>query len=117
MDGVNIQGPNQTRASISVWRVYLPSDVDREMYIKTCYLTGTITLINEYSEIKHRVRIGRLNLQLVALPTDLKSFGSEVICVTQPNSQKIYVIDVLASAGEFYDQQENQFSLYKIGDG
>lgn len=117
MNGIGKEGLPNNRDAVSIWKVYIPSDVDRNNYVKTCYLTGSVSLINEYGEIKHRVKIGRLGLQLVTFPIDSKSFGSEVICLTAPYSGKLHVVDVFADPGEFFDQDENQFRFYKAGIG
>lgn len=116
MNGIGKIGMNQNRDTVSLWRIYMPSDVDREVYIKTCFLTGTVTLINENGEIVHRVKIGKLAIQTIKFPLDLKSFGSEVICLTAPYSGKLYVTDVYTSSTEFGDQGEDQYRLYKSTD-
>lgn len=102
-------GMNQNRDAISLWRVYLPVDVDRAEYIKTCYLTGTVTLTNENGEIIHKVKVGRLALQLITFPANEKLVGSEVSCLSLPYSGELRVIDVYATSSEFYDQEESQF--------
>lgn len=112
-DGIGKQGMNQYRDSVSTWRIYLPIDVDREKYVRTCFLTGTVSLVNENSEFKHRVKIGRLALQLIDFPKDEKHYGSEVICLTIPYSGELRVVDVFTSSSEFNDQEENQYRLYK----
>lgn len=110
------EGIQDERSSISVWRVYLPFDVDRDQYVKTCFLTGSITVINDNGEIVNNVKIGRIAVQLVSFPLDRKSFGSKVLCVTEPYSGNLYVVDVFASSNEFHDQKENQYRLYKKTD-
>lgn len=116
MSGVGKIGLNQFRGTMSVWRVYLPVDVDRDRYIKTCFMTGTVSLVNENSEFKHNVKIGRMALQMVNFPKDTESFGSEVVCASMPYSGKLYVVDVYTSSSEFYDQEENQYRFYKTDD-
>lgn len=115
-EGIGKVGINQDRDSISIWNVYMPLDVEREDYIKTCFLTGTVTVINENGESNHKVKIGRLNLQLVNFPKDINSLGSQVICVSAPYSGKLYVIDVYTNSSEFYDQEEDQYRLVKSSD-
>jgi hypothetical protein len=116
MNGIGKIGMNQNRDAVSLWRIYMPSDVDREEYIKTCFLTGTVTVINENGEIIHRVKIGKFDIQQVRFPMDLKSFGSEVICLSAPYSGKLYITNVYNSSNEFSDQQEDQYRLYKSTD-
>ena len=107
----------QDRDAISIWRIYLPSDIDRDEYIKKCYLSGTVSLVDEWNEVVHRVKIGKLTLQLIEFPADIKHVGSEVICVSMPYSGRLYVIDVYSSNGDFIDQDEQQFRLVKSING
>lgn len=116
-NGIGKVGMNQFRDSFSLWRIYLPTDVDRDKYVKTCYMTGTVSLVNENSEFKHSVKIGRLSLQVITFPADTKSFGSEVICASMPYSGRLYVVDVFSSSSEIYDQEENQYRFFKVGKG
>jgi hypothetical protein len=111
------QGITGYRDAVSIWRVYLPYGIDREKYVKNCFLTGTVTLINENAETIHRVRIGKLALQMVDFPADEKSFGSEVVCLTLPYSGEVRVVDVFSGKTDFNDQEENQFKVLKAVDG
>lgn len=110
-NGIGISGLPVQRDPISIWRVYLPVDVDRDQYVKTCFLTGTVSLINSNAEVQHKVKVGRLVLQMLTFPIDNKSFGSEVLCVSLPYSGSLYIVDVYTSSSEFYDQKENQYRL------
>jgi hypothetical protein len=112
-NGIGKVGMHELRDSNSIWRIYLPIDVDRDQYVKTCYLTGTVSLTNENAEFKHRVKIGKMALQLVSFPLNSKSFGSEVLCASMSYSGKLYVVDVYTSSSEFNDQDENQYRFEK----
>jgi stress response protein YsnF len=115
--GVGKTGMNQYRDSISVWKVYLPIEYDREKYIRHCFLTGTVTLINENAESVHNVKVGKMTMKLIDFPADEKSFGSEVVCVTLPYSGEIRVVDVYVGKTEFDQQGEHQIKLSKSVDG
>lgn len=111
------QGVNQNRDSISIWRVYLPTDMDRETYVKSCYLSGRVSLINENGEFQHRVKVGKLELQAIDFPSDKKSYGSEVACISAPYSGRLYIVSVYSSSTEFNDQEENQYRFFKTNGG
>lgn len=111
MVSIGKTGMNQNRDAVSLWRIYMPIDVDREEYVKMCYLTGTVTITNDNGETVHKAKIGRLALQLIKFPIDENSSGSEVICLSAPYSGSLYVVDVFTSSSEYYDQEENQFRL------
>lgn len=115
MNGIGKTGLNQNRDSISIWNVYLPFNTDREQYIKTCFLTGTVILINDNGE-QQRAKIGKLAIQTIVFPIDQNSVGSQVICLTAPYSGFLYVADVYTTSSEFHDQDENQYRLMKSND-
>lgn len=101
------------RKTISEWAVYLPDEVDRSKYIETCFLTNTITLTNANAEVKHRVRISKEALREVRFPVDSTDLGSEVICVTSPFSEKLFVVAVFDPITFYTEQKENQYRFNK----
>lgn len=107
------EGMPQMRDSVSIWSIYVPYGVDRQVYIDNCYKTGTVTLINENSEVINRVKIGKLLLQLVEFPDDTDSLGSEVICLTIPYSGEIRVVDVYYTDKQYNFQRENEYRFVK----
>lgn len=113
---IGLKGLNQKRDSISLWRVFLPNDVDRDVYIKNCYLSGRISIVNEWGEVQHRVKVGRIALQLLQFPETTSDVGSEVVCVCAPYSGLLYVVEVYNDQLQYDDQDENQYRLIKIND-
>lgn len=105
------------RDAISRWFIYMPSDIDRNTYIQNCFRTGTVTLVDEWNEIQHRARIGKLALQSISFPKDIDSKGSEVICNSMPYSGQLYVVDVYYKADEFVDQTEESYRFIKTING
>ena len=95
----------------------MPADVDRDDYVKTCYLTGTVTLLNDGAEVVHKAKVGKLLMQLITFPKNLKEIGSEVVCVSAPYSGQLYVVDVYNSSSEFIDQEEHQYRFFKTNNG
>lgn len=112
-NGIGKVGMTDNRSDISEWRVAMPTDVDREVYIKNCYLTNSITIANDNGEYQHNVRIGKLALQLVDFPNDIDSFGSDVLCAKAPYSSKLYIIDVFNTVKQYQFQSEDQFRFIK----
>lgn len=117
MDGIGKIGLTQYRDAISLWRVCVPDDVDRTQYLRTCFLTGTVSLVNENGEIQHRVKIGQLAIQTVTFPADATKLGSQVVCVTAPYSGQLFVVDVYTTSDQFNAQSESQYRLFKVGSG
>jgi hypothetical protein len=116
-NGVSLYGIEQDRDSISLWRVILGLGMDRDAYIKQCYMTGTVTIANMNGEVYNKIKIGKLNLQLVDFPKDKDSFGSEVVCVKLPYSAELRVVDVYYTESQYQNQNENQFISQKSRNG
>jgi len=117
-NGISVYGVSQDRDSLSIWRIVLTPGMDRNTYIKQCYLTGTVSISNFNGEIVNKVKIGQFNLQQVNFPIDNNSYGSEVLCASLPYSGQLRVIDVYSTESEFIDQKEEQFIFQKrINDG
>lgn len=108
-------GPNSlptNRRTVSKWNVYIPlststESIDRDTYIKNCFLTNTITLINTNAEIRHKVKIDKECLQTIRFPVDASDLGSEVVCLTIPYSEDLYVIGVFDTIAEYTGSSEN----------
>lgn len=113
MSGIGKIGMTDNRSDISEWKVVIPTDVDREVYINNCYLTNTISVANENGEYQHNVRIGKLALQLIDFPDDIDSFGSDVVLVKAPYSSRLYVMDVFNTAKQYQFQSEDQYRFIK----
>jgi len=112
-NGIGKTGMYQWRDSVSLWNIYLPVDIDRDKYIRDCYLSGTVTLINVEGEIVNKVKVGRLTIQCIDFPDNTDSLGSEVICLTAPYSGQLYVSDVFGTSKQYDYQSENQYRFYK----
>jgi hypothetical protein len=112
-NGIGKSGLPDLRYSHSIWNVYLPYDIDRAEYVENCFKTGTVTLINDNSETKNRVKIGKLALQMVDFPLDESKLGSEVLCATIPYSGEIRVVDVYSTKNQYVSQKENQYVFQK----
>lgn len=115
-DNIGELGGDDNRQTVSEWNVWMPANVDRSAYIKNCFLTNTITIVNRNAEVRHKVRIGNLALQQVRFPKDSTDIGSDVICVTAPYSGKLFVVDVFDTYDQYNDQSENQFVFRKFND-
>lgn len=113
MNSIGKTGMNDGRDTGSVWRVYLPSGIDRNIYIDNCYLTGTITVTNENGEIINGVKIGKMAIQLIDFPLNEDEQGSEVMCIKAPYSGKLYVTDVYFTNQQYQHQRENQYVFNK----
>jgi len=113
MNGIGKVGIDQLRSTISIWRVALPFDIDRDKYIQNCYLTGSITIANENGERMPNIKIGKIALQLIDFPLTTDTLGSKVCCVSTPYSGDLYVIEVYYTDEQYLNQSENQYRFLK----
>lgn len=113
MNSIGISGLDNGRDSVSLWRVALPPDIDRESYIQSCYLSGTITVANDNGELIHNVRIGKVLIQLVDFPETLEDTGSDVLCMTAPYTGQLFIVEVYSTGKQSAYQKENQFRFLK----
>lgn len=116
-----MEGIGGARTAISIWNVYLPSEVDRNKYVTNCLRTGTVTLINTNNEVVHKIPIGKLALQLVKFPAEQPAkgpaveprLGSVVSCGNVLGHNQMFVLDVYNYENEFNHIEENEFRLIK----
>lgn len=115
--GIGKTGMNQDRDTVSEWHVVLPKGQDRADYVHNCFLSGTVSLVNDNGEYQHRVKVNKRDLQEVTFPTDGKTLGSQVLCLTAPYSGQLYVVAVFATSTEWNDQTESTYRLFKTNGG
>lgn len=112
-NGAGRVGVRDDRQTVSEWTVCLKSEVDRETYIASCYLTGTVSLANGNGEIQHDVRVGKLAMQVIDFPEKEGEFGSDVICVRSPYSGALSVVEVFYTNSQYQRQREGQYVFLK----
>lgn len=113
MNSIGKTGLSNGRDPVSLWQVSLPPDIDREAYIQSCFLTGTITVANDNGEVVHNVRIGKMLIQLVDFPETLEDSGSDVLCMTAPYTGQLFIVEVYPTGKQSAYQRENQFRFFK----
>lgn len=108
------QGLHTNRNSSGVGYVIIPYGVNRDEYVKTCYRTGTVSIVSENGfDVVHRVLVGKLTIQLIDFPQKTKELGSGVIWVNMPNQEEPVVVDVLYKQNEILDINEGSLTLEK----
>lgn len=107
------QGVFGFRQPISVWRVFIPTDEDRDVYVANCIRTSTVSLINDNNEFIHKVPIGKLAIQHLVFPQDQNSLGSPVVCGNVAYHNQLIVLDVLNFDDDYEDVDENEASVIR----
>ena len=108
------QGFEYGRNGVGMGYVILPNGLSREKYVSTCYKTGTISVVTEGGfEIVHRVRIGKLAIQMIDFPNKVGQLGSCVAWVNIANQNEMVVFDVMFKENEISDNIESSFIIKK----
>lgn len=100
-------------SSYTGWLI-IPPGIDRNKFIRKCYLTGTVLIKSVDNEIESNVQVNRGSLHFLRFPINLGDLGSAVICVRDPIYRTSKVVSVLQDEDE--DQlifEENQFRIHK----
>jgi hypothetical protein len=104
----------KSRRNSGIGYIMLPTDLDRDEYIKTCYRTGTVSIIGEEGfDVAHRVRIGKIAIQLIEFPNSSNELGSGVFWVKLANQEEPIITEVLFNQAEGLDNEEGDFTVSK----
>ena len=101
------------RQTIFVAYVMLPIDIDREKYIDYCKKKKVVCLINEDGEFFRNSRLAKGLIRSINFPSDTKTFGSPVLCVTETFHQTPIVANVLEFGDEPTIDIDSDFYLFK----
>ena len=97
--------------SAGIAYVVIPSDVDRDKYIRECYKTSTVSISSEHNGWNNRVPIDRFSLNFIDFPKEQKKFGTAVCYVLEPIRKKPIVVGIYSREDELCDLKENQFKF------
>ena len=75
--------------------IAIPGDIDRDQYLRDCYLNKRVSIITEDGGFINRVRIGVLALGAISFPQSPKEKGSEVVYVLDESRNTLVIVDVL----------------------
>lgn len=89
--------------------VFIPSDVEREDFVESCYRTGRISIVRDNSfGIMNNVRVDIDSIQDIEFPEKTGKLGSFVVWVLDPFKKIPYVVAVLAKDSTYRPSKENQ---------
>lgn len=91
--------------------IIIPSDVDRDVYIRECYRTKTVSIYSEFNGVSNRVPIDLFSLNFVKFPNDVKELGSAVHFSIDPVRKAPYITAIYFKTDELADLAENQFKF------
>jgi hypothetical protein len=100
--------------SCGVGRIAIPYGLDRDSFVKQCYIDGMVSVQPELNNLLNRVRIDRDVLQQIEFPASFKELGSLVVYVNLPKTHQPIVVACVDSITNYGDLNENQFRIRKV---
>ncbi len=107
IDHIDIEPIGSSVPAITLWAVSMPSDRDRDKYIKSCFSTSTISIANSNGQRVDRVPIPGSLLREIYFPTDTTKTGSLLLCGSIPYSRKLFVIQSYNDASTYSSGSDN----------
>ena len=99
-------------------RLIIPSDVDRDAYIRKCYDTGRAAIFTYGAGIIRNASICKHCIDDLIFPLTPQDYGSPVLYIKTPNREEYSIYGVFKETDEIFDITEYQFSIgKKSGDG
>lgn len=101
------------KLSANIGYVYIPSNLDRDSFVKNCFKKQTISIISKSSKgLSNDIQVPRNILSELDFPEISGEYGSRVLWLKSTSGSSI-VIAKLTEEGDLYSLSENSFSLYK----
>ena len=97
--------------------IYIPPNVKRADFIKTCTNTSTVSVITEQGTVYNRVPIDKITINYIEWPTSIRTLGSPVVFINIPYHDKPVIISIYNALDEYSSLEEGQFNLEKITSG
>lgn len=97
--------------------VVLPIDIERDDYLRDCFLQGRVSLKTEEGTYFHKVPIDPWVFNFIEFPVDVNSNGTMVTWVLIPNNNHPVIVGRVLKNDELSGLSENDFKLTrKLGD-
>lgn len=93
--------------------VVVPLDVDRDVYIKSVYRKGAISVALDDGGVIDDILITKEALSQIEFPKNSKELGSIIFWVNIPKKNQPIVVGTLNKNNEFINLNENEFSFKK----
>lgn len=74
----------------------LPADIDRDLYLKDCYMNRRISIAMEDGAFVNRVPISIGNLGQISFPLTSKELGSKLIYILDESKNYLLIVDVIS---------------------
>lgn len=95
--------------SSGIASVVIPAGVDRELYIKRCYDTNTVSIYSELNGLNNGVPIDRYSFNFIEFPSNVNEFGSQVSFQILETTNTPIITGIYLSTDQLSELQEHQF--------
>lgn len=103
--------------SAGIAYIAIPSDIEREIYIKECYFNSRVSIWSEDAGFLNRVPIDEDKINFIDFPLTSDKLGTGVVFITEPIHKQPIIIARLPKTDELGELRENQFKIKrKFGD-
>lgn len=107
-----------TSKNSGIGRIVIPSDFDRESYIRRCYDTGRVSIMTYGAGLIRQASVAKHCMNDLDFPLTAIEFGSPVVYNKIPRKEEYIIYAVLKEIGDVSDLTEYQFSVgRKTADG
>lgn len=89
----------------------LPSDIEREVYIRECYQNSRISIWSEDIGFINRVRVDEETLNFIEFPDTVEKLGTAIVFVTEPIHKQPIIVARLSKIDELGELRENLFKI------
>ena len=112
------QGVSNQKYSAGIGYVIIPTNVDRDAYVKKCLRTGTVGILTEVGGILWNVHcnksdLGFLEFPLVADLADVTSLGTAVVWINIPTQDTPMIVSLVERYDEGTTLAEHQFKIVR----
>jgi hypothetical protein len=102
---------------IGIAYVAMPSDLEREAYLRDCYMNCYISIKTEDGGFLNRISIDPETLNFITFPLKAGELGSTVVYVVDTLYQQPHIIGRLLDPNELGDGREHSFKFRRVLDG
>lgn len=100
-----------TSKDIGKGRIIIPSDVDRDKYIRRCYDTGRVSIFSNGAGVIEQAAVALHCINDLIFPLTAVEFGSDVAYMKIANSEEYIIMAVFKEIADINDVTEHQYSI------
>lgn len=100
--------PNTNKPSAGIGYVFIPKDVDRDLFVIDCLRTNTVTIYGGvHNGYFTNVAVDTEVIQRIKFPTKNEQHGSPVVWVNIPGFNKPVIVAILKYENDYYQIDEH----------